>query len=220
MAGGWRVGLRRVVAGKVEAGLLVLAAPAVLVLGRPAASGRRTWTVVAAAAVVYLRVVAGAMVVAVVVVTVVVKSLGIQSETQQNAGRAGCFAALSGGRESRSGFWDEMAAERFGWTALPGYRTPKSPTALSSPLSEPQGSQLELRVQQSCGHEPFFPGKSAFWVYQHEIPWAGLAAPSAIPGRVRYPGLRAASPRHGATLPLATGCGRREQFYPPPLWPS
>lgn len=78
---GWRVGFRRVVAGRVEVGLLVLTAPAVLVLGRPAVSGRRMWPVVAAAAVVYLRVVAGAMVVAVVVVTVVVKSLGIQSET-------------------------------------------------------------------------------------------------------------------------------------------
>lgn len=79
VAGGWRVGFRRVVAGRVKVGLLVLAAPTILVLGRPAKSWRRTWAVVAAAAVVYLRVVAGAMVVAVVVVTVVVKSLGIQS---------------------------------------------------------------------------------------------------------------------------------------------
>lgn len=84
--GGWRVGLRRAVVGRVDVGLLVLTGAASLALGWPATSWCRTWAVVAAEAVVCLRVVAGAMVVAVVVVTVVVKSLGIQSGRQQRAG--------------------------------------------------------------------------------------------------------------------------------------
>jgi len=132
VVGGWRVGFRRVVAGRAEVGLLVLTTPDVLALGRPAASGRRTWAVVAAAAVVDRRVVAGAMVVAVVVVTVVVKSRGIQSERQQNAGGGWCFATLSGSRESHSSFWGDVVAERLGRTALPGHHMPESPSALSA----------------------------------------------------------------------------------------
>lgn len=82
VAGGWRVGFLRVVAGMVAVGLLVVTGAAILLLGFPMVSGCRTWVVVA---VVNLRVVAGAMVVAVVVVVVVVKSLGIQSGTQHGA---------------------------------------------------------------------------------------------------------------------------------------
>lgn len=167
-------------------GLLVLAAPAVLVLGRPTASGRRTWTVVAAAAVVYLRVVAGAMVVAVVVVTVVVKSLGIQSETQQNAGGGWCFATLSGGRESCSGFWGEMAAERLGRMALPGYRMPKSP--LPSTLWAPglllhgpaykSGSCLH-RTRVCTGHSSIAP---QCCLSSHPGMWVAM-----LPGRAACP---------------------------------
>lgn len=152
MAGGWRVGFRRVVAGRVEVGLLVPTAPAVLVPGRPMAPGRETWTAVAAAAVVYLRVVAGATVVAVVVVTVVVKSLGIQSGTQQNAGGGWCFATLSGGRESCSDFGGEMPAKKLTLRLL--HTQKKSPPTLAR--GQPC-SLADLRAR--CGHMPFFPRK-------------------------------------------------------------
>lgn len=189
MAGGWRVGFRRVVAGRVEVGLLVLTAPAVLVPGRPTAPGRETWTAVAAAAVVYLRVVAGATVVAVVVVTVVVKSLGIQSGTQQNAGGGWCFATLSGGRESRSDFWGEMSAKKL---------TLRLPHTQKKALPPWHGDSHAPR--QSCvpgaAIRLSFLEKSAFQVYQHEIVRASLAIPSRVPVRAHFPGPWAVSHRH------------------------
>lgn len=190
---------------------MVLPAPAILALGRPAASGRRTWTVVAAAAVVYLRVVAGAMVVAVVVVTVVVKSLGIQSETQQNAGRTRCFATLSGGRGSRWGFWGEMAAGRHGPTLLHAQK-PKSP--LLSPLQAPG---LPLRARKRCTerkvHGPFLPGKSS---------GLGLSAGDRM-DRAGH-SLRSTRTVGSVTWPRCSTAAchglRKRGAILPPLWPS